>query len=157
VIIDQLNQSWTGVLQFLNGIVVPDWGGLVNLLPIFVVIGVVGPILTLLAFFWFAYLVQKPRLRTTMADHRRRAPLDADGNPVFPPGEPYSPQEQVIYEAGTVRSDSGEALVLACPKCGLVRAAAIDTCGNCGLSFTLRTSTISLRPAGPPPGGSAAA
>ena len=45
----------------------------------------------------------------------------------------------------------------ACPKCGLVRDASIDTCGNCGLAFTLRTSTIAIRPAGPPPGGRAVA
>ena len=30
-------------------------------------------------------------------------------------------------------------------------------CGNCGLAFTIRKSTISIRPAGPPPGGAAVA
>jgi hypothetical protein len=55
------------------------------------------------------------------------------------------------------RSPSGETLVVACPKCSLVRQAADDTCGNCGLSFTLTPTTRSLRPAGPPPGGRAAA
>ncbi len=63
----------------------------------------------------------------------------------------------MIYEAGATRSDSGDPLVLACPKCGLVRTASIDTCGNCGLAFTLRKSTITIRPAGPPPGGAAVA
>ena len=55
------------------------------------------------------------------------------------------------------RSPSGETLVVACPKCSLVRPAVDDTCGNCGLSFTLTPTTRSLRPAGPPPGGRAAA
>ena len=88
---------------------------------------------------------------------RRAAPLDAAGHPVFPAGEPYSPREGVIYEPGVTRSPSGESLVVACPKCSLVRPAAESTCGNCGLSFTLTPTTRSLRPAGPPPDGRAAA
>ncbi len=63
----------------------------------------------------------------------------------------------MIYEPGAVRSPSGESLVVACPKCSLVRPAAEDTCGNCGLAFTLKPTTRSLRPAGPKPGGAAAA
>ena len=45
----------------------------------------------------------------------------------------------MIYEAGATRSESGDELLVACPKCGLVRSAAIDTCGNCGLAFTIRS------------------
>ena len=157
MIIDQINQTWTGVLAFLNGIIVPDWGGLIGLLPIFLLVGVVGPILSLLVLFWFIYVVRKPRLKIAYADPRRAAPLDAAGNPYFPPGEPYSTREAMIYEAGATRSVSGDELVLACPKCGLVRSADIETCGNCGLTFTIRKSTIAIRPAGPPPGGAAVA
>ena len=156
-IVDQVNQTWTGVLSFLNGIIVPDWGGLVGLVPILLLIGVFGPILSLLALFWFIYMVRKPRVKVAFADPRRPAPLDADGNPFFPPGEPYSAREAMIYEAGATRSDSGDDLLLACPKCGLVRSAAIETCGNSGLAFTIRKSTIAIRPAGPPPGGAAVA
>ena len=157
MIVDQLNQAWSSGLQFLNGIVVPDWGSLVNLLPIFLVVGVAGPLLTLVAFFWFVYAVRKPRVAVAVADPRYPIPRDADGNLDFPRGEPYSPTELMVYGPGTVRSDRGEDLLVACPKCGLVRSAAIDTCGNCGLSFTVRTQTITVRPKGPPPGGSALA
>ena len=62
----------------------------------------------------------------------------------------------MIYESGATRSESGEELLVACPKCGLVRSAAIDTCGNCGLSFTITPPTRTIRPAAPPPGGRAA-
>ncbi len=157
MITDQINETWTGVLAYLNGLIVPDWGGLVGLLPIFLVVGVVGPLLSLIVLFWFIYFVRKPRVRTAFADPRRPAPLGADGQPSFPPGEPYSVREAMIYEAGATRSESGDQLVLACPKCGLVRSAAIETCGNCGLTFTIRKSTIAIRPAGPPPGGAAVA
>jgi hypothetical protein len=157
VIIQTLNQFWTDLLAFSASFVTPDWGALIGLLPILLLIFVVGPILTILALAWAHYAFHRPRAKRVFAATRRAAPLDADGRPVFPSGEPYSPSEGVIYEAGAVRSVSGEDLVVACPKCGLVRSAVLDTCGNCGLSFTLKPTTRSLRAAAPPPGGSAAA
>jgi hypothetical protein len=157
VIIDQLEQMWTALLEFSGAFVTPDWGQLVGLLPVFLLIGVVGPILTLLVFAWLVYRVRRPRSRVSFAEFRRLAPRDADGRPLFPAGEPYSLGEGMIYEPGATRSDSGEELVVACPKCGLVRNATLDTCGNCGLSFTLKPTTRALRPAGPRPGGRAAA
>jgi hypothetical protein len=157
VIISQLDQIWTGILQFSAQFITPDWGGLIVLLPIFVLIGVVGPIVTILGLAWLRYGAVRPRRRAAFAELRRLAATDAAGNPVYPAGEPYSTAERMVYEPGATRSASGDALVVACPKCGLVRSAVRDTCGNCGLSFTLKPTTRSLRPAGPPPGGAAAA
>lgn len=157
MIVETLNQLWTALLKFSETFVTPDWGALVGLLPILLLFGVVAPLLTLIILFWVRYGLVRPRLAVAFADPRRTAPRDASGNPVFPTGEPYSPREAVIYEPGMTRSPSGEALVVACPKCSLVRPAAENTCGNCGLTFTLAPTTRSLRPAGPPPGGAAAA
>ena len=155
--IETLQQILADLLAFSASIIVPDWAQLVGLLSVFLLLFVVGPLLTLLALFWVRYAVLKPRPKVAYADPRRAAPLDAAGNPVFPVGEPYSPREGVIYEPGMTRSPTGETLVVACPKCSLVRPAADDTCGNCGLSFTLTPTTRSFRPAGPPPDGRAAA
>jgi hypothetical protein len=157
VIVNQLEQVWNGLLQLTAVFVTPDWKDPVSWLPVLLLVGVVGPLLTLLALGWLRYGIVRPRARTVPADPRRPAPLDAGGRAIYPTGEPYSPREQMIYEPGATRSVSGEDLVVACPKCGLVRSAALDTCGNCGLTFTLRPATRSLRPAGPPPGGAAAA
>jgi hypothetical protein len=157
VIIEQLNTVWTGLLEFSAKFVIPDWGALIALLPILLLIGVVGPLLSLLALTWLRYGALKPRRRVAFTDARRPAPLDELGNPEFPAGEPYSIAEGMIYEPGATRSASGDSLVVACPKCGLVRAAERDTCGNCGLSFALKPITRTLRPAAPPPGGAAAA
>ena len=157
MIINQLNQVWSGILQFSTQFITPDWGGLVVLIPILVLIGVVGPIVTILALAWLRYGAVRPRRRIAFAELRRPAPLDAAGNPVYPAGEAYSTAEGMVYEPGTTRSASGDELVVACPKCGLVRSAVRDACGNCGLSFTLKPTTRSLRPAGPPRGGAAAA
>lgn len=155
--IETIQQFVQNLLDFSEAFIVPDWGGLVGLLPVFLVLFVVGPLVTLLVLAWLRYGILKPRPKVAFADPRRAAPLDADGKPVFPAGEPYSVREGVVYEPGVTRSPSGERLVVACPKCSLVRPADEDTCGNCGLSFTLKPTTRSLRPAGPPPGGRAAA
>jgi hypothetical protein len=156
-VIETLQQILADLLAFSESIIVPDWAQLVGLLSVFLLLFVVGPLLTVLLLFWVRYAIVKPRPKVAYADPRRAAPLDATGNPVFPVGEPYSPREGVIYEPGMTRSPSGETLVVACPKCSLVRPATDDTCGNCGLSFTLTPTTRSFRPAGPPPGGRAAA
>jgi len=157
VIVSQLEQIWNGLLELTAVFVTPDWKDPVSWLPLLLLVGVVGPLLTLLALGWLRYGIVRPRAKASFADPRRPAPRDADGRPVYPTGEPYSPREQMIYEPGATRSASGEDLVVGCPKCGLVRSAALDTCGNCGLTFTLKPITRSLRSAGPPPGGAAAA
>ena len=157
MILETLESWWNSLIELSAMFIIPDWGALIGLLPILLLIGVVGPILTLLALFWFRYLVKRPNAKRVFAEVRRPAPLDEAGNPVFPVGEPYSIREAVIYEPGITRSDAGEELVVACPKCRLVRPAVDTTCGNCGLTFTLQPTTRSLKPAGPPSGGRAAA
>jgi len=157
VILQALDQFWTNLLAFSATFVTPDWGALIGLLPIMLLVFVVGPILTILVLAWVGYEFRKPRTKRVFAPARRAAPIDDLGNAVYPSGEPYSPSEGVIYEPGTIRAATGEGLVVACPKCGLVRSVLLDTCGNCGLSFTLKPITRSLRQAAPPPGGAAAA
>ena len=157
MIADELERIWNQVLDITAVFVTPDWADPISWLPLLLLVGVVGPIVTFLLLFWLRYAIRKPGAKRAFAAERRPAELDAEGRPIYPAGEPYSPLEQMIYEPGATRSASGEDLVVGCPKCGLVRSAAIDTCANCGLSFTLKPTTRSLRPAGPPPGGAAAA
>ena len=157
MILDQLNDLWNSLIEFTGQFVIPDWDALILLLPVFLLIGVVGPLVTLLVLAWMRYRVLRPGVKAGYADLRRPAPGDADGAPVFPVGEPYSLTESMIYEPGATRAVSGETLLVACPKCGLVRTAEVDTCGNCGLTFTITPPTRTLRPAEPPPGGRAAA
>ena len=157
MIVDRLGQIWNGLLGFTAIFVTPDWKDPVSWLPVLLLVGVVGPLLTLTVLAWLRYGAVRPRVKAVFADPRRAPDLDGDGRPVYPAGEPYSPGEQMIYEPGAIRSFSGEDLVVGCPKCGLVRRAGMASCGNCGLSFTLKPTTRSLRRAGPPPGGAAAA
>ena len=155
--IDALNQAWTQLLTFITNLVIPDWGALVNLLPIFLLVGVVGPIVTLLAVYWFVYAVRRPRTRVRFDDGARPALLEA-GLPAFPPGRPYCPRHDLVHPPGVTACEvDGEPLAVVCPMCGLGRQAEIDTCGNCGLVLKVVPRARALSPAGPPPGGAAVA
>jgi len=157
VIVDQLTSIWNSFIDLTSKLVTPDWNALVALIPVFLVVAVVGPLLTLLALAWFVYVIRKPRTRLVFEDGPRAAPLDAAGRPVYPPGEPYSPSTGLVYPPGTIRDDAGDLLHVICPMCGLGRAAEIDTCTNCGLVLKVIPRARALRPSGPPAGGAAAA
>jgi hypothetical protein len=159
-IIEQLSNLWNQILAFLAPLVIPDWGALVGLLPIFVVVGVLGPVLSLLALVWLIYMIRKPRTKLTLIEGPRPAALDASGRPIYPSGYPYCARDALIYPSGaTVCDRCHEELVVTCPKCGIGRPARIDTCPNCGLILKIdRSAQVrALVPTGPPPGGAAAA
>lgn len=157
-ITDQLANLWNQLLDLTSKLVIPDWGSLIGLMPIFLVIAVLGPLLSLLALAWFVYVVRRPRAHVTYEDGPREAPRGADGRPEFPAGEPYCLAHALVYSSGTTRCPiDGEILSVICPKCGLGRSAELDTCGNCGLVLKIIPRSRALRPAGPPPGGAALA
>ena len=156
--IEQLEAMWHQLIDLMAFFIIPDWNDPISWLPWLLLIGVVGPLLTLVVLFWLRYVIVKPRVKTSFVETRRSAPLDADGKPVFPVGEPYCGRDRLIYEPGlTSCTECGDDLLVACPKCSLVRSAEIRTCGNCGLTFTLQPRTRQVTPAGPPPGGAAVA
>ena len=157
-VIDAISKAWSDFLAFLSTIIIPDWTGLIALMPVFIVIGVVGPLLTLAVLAWLGYEVTKPRARVRYDEGVKVAPLDYLGQPIFPAGEPYCPTDGLIYPSGTVRCErDGTTLSVQCPKCSLVREAAVDTCGNCGLILKIAPRAMIVATDGPPPGGAAAA
>lgn len=155
---DAIGQLFQGLIDFLEPILIPDWRALLDLLPLFLLLGVVGPILSLLVLGWFIYIVGRPRSRIP---YQRPAPELArlvEGQPVYPPGEPYCSLDRLVYPFGATRcATCGRDLAVVCPKCGTGRQALIDTCGTCGLVLKIDRGVPALRPAGPPPGGAAAA
>ncbi|HXI46547.1 MAG TPA: hypothetical protein VNH13_09615 [Candidatus Acidoferrales bacterium] len=151
---DAIGQLVQKLLDLLGPIVSPDWGALVGLLPIFLVIGVVGPILSLIALGWFIYVVRAPRTRVPYVEPAPVAARLVDGVPQYPAGEPYCPVDQLVYPFGATRCERcGRDLAVTCPKCGVGREATIDTCGKCGLVLKIEPRMRQLQPAGPPPGG----
>lgn len=155
---DAIGQIFQHVIDFLTPILIPDWKALVNLLPIFLVIGVVGPLVSLLVLGWIVYIAGKPRSRIPYTEPVPVPAQIVDGAPVYPSGEPYCAFDQLVYPFGATRCEScGRDLAVICPKCTTGRQAFIDTCGTCGLVLRIDHAVPALRPAGPPPGGAAAA
>ena len=76
---------WTAFLDWLQTILVPDWSGLIQLLPILLIAGVVGPGLTLLALYWL-YVFATNRRGKVRYDEPTAEPAArlADGTPVLP-------------------------------------------------------------------------
>jgi hypothetical protein len=155
---DAIGQLGQRILDLLHPIILPDWSALIGLLPVLLLLGVVGPIVTLLVLGWIVYGLRRPRARIPYVEP---APVPAqlvEGVPQYPAGEPYCPVDRLVYPFGTTRCRTcGRDLAVRCPKCGTGREATVDTCGTCGLVLRIETRVRGLQPAGPPPGGAAAA
>ena len=158
-VVDQIGKLWSDFLAFLSTLIIPDWASLIALLPLFVLIGLVGPLLTLAILAWLGYGVTKPRTKVTWNNEETKvAPRDHLGRPIVPAGEPYCPRDGLIYPFGTQRCDVYKTnLLIRCPKCEVVREAVISTCGNCGLELKIQPRAMIVATDGPPPGGAAAA
>ena len=155
---DAIGQLFQGLIDFLEPILIPDWRALLDLLPLFLLLGVVGPIISLLVLGWFVYIVGKPRSRIPYQPPAPQPARLVDGQLVYPRGEPYCSFDRLVYPFGETRcATCGRDLAVVCPKCGTGRQALIDTCGTCGLVLKIDRGVPALRPAGPPPGGAAAA
>lgn len=155
---DAIGQLFQGIIDFLTPILIPDWKALIDLLPVFLLIGVVGPLLSLLVFGWVVYILTKPRGRIPYTDPQPRPARIVDGARLYPPGEPYCAFNQLVFPPGETRcAECGRDLAVICPKCGTGRQALVDTCGTCGLVLRIDRTVPALQPAGPPPGGAAAA
>jgi hypothetical protein len=157
-VLDQIQKLWGDFIAFVSKLVIPDWPGLIGLLPVLVLIGVVGPLLTLGVLAWLGYGISKPRTKVTYQEGTRVAPRDHVGRIIAPSGEPYCPRDGLIYPTGAHRCDVDRTnLLLRCPKCEVVRDAAISTCGNCGLAISIEPRALIVSTDGPPPGGAAVA
>jgi len=158
MLIDALENIWNQILDTTSLFVIPDWGSVIGLLPILIFLGVVGPLVTFTFLGIAVYQLRKPRVKVTYDEGSRRAELDADGQPIFPPGLPHCRRDALIFPSGAVRCDvSNEPLTVSCPMCGVGREAQIDTCGNCGLVLKIENRAVAVRRGRPKPGGAAVA
>ena len=153
---------WTYFLTWLTTVIVPNWTELVNMLPFWVVLGIAGPIVSLIVLAWVWHFLRKPRARIEKGQPAGvPAPLGADGLPMFPANVPYCLEHSIIYPSTDVRcAVDGTDLSVRCPVDGTVRDASIQTCSGCGTRFVLGASSVPaliVRHAGPPEGGAAVA
>jgi hypothetical protein len=153
---------WTSFLDWLTSVMVPAWGELIALLPFFIVLGVVGPIVTLVVLMWAWYLLRR---RRGVVHHGQlqpgAAPLGAGGEPHFPANVPYCESHRLIFPPrAKVCSVDGGSLSVICPVDGTVRVAEISECSACGTRYVLGATApaaIVISSDGPPTGGAAVA
>lgn len=157
---EQPVDPWTAFLNWLQTILVPDWNGLINLLPILLILGVLGPGLSLLAVYWMYVRMTTKRGKVNIDEPTPEpAGRAADGTPIYPPNVPYCPTHELIYPA-TYRAceiDRAE-LMVRCPVDETVRVAAQSLCRTCGTRYQLGASLapVVIRRQGRPPAGGAA-
>ena len=117
-IVDALESFWYGLLDLTSKFVIPDWGALIALLPVFLLIGVLGPILSLLLLVHVIYFLRKPRAPLGEPPGPVAAQIAADGKPVVPRGEPFCYRDALVYPANATRCEvCGDDLTVRCPKC----------------------------------------
>jgi len=154
--------AWTTFLEWLSTLVIPDWNGLFHVLPLLVIAGLTGPILSLLLLYWLYHFLIDRRGRVEIAEHEPvAAELAADGTAVFPPNTPYCVEHQLVYPANARTCNvDGDELVVRCPVDGNVRAASETLCRVCGTRYHLGASLSPVavkRTRRPPEGGAAVA
>ncbi len=154
--------AWTTFLEWLATIIIPDWNGLIHLLPILLILGLTGPILSLLLFYWLYHAFIDRRGKVDIGE---LAPIPAeyrsDGTPIFPVNTPYCIEHELIYP-GTARNcdiDRAE-LTVRCPVDDTARTAGEQLCRVCGTRYQLGASlapVVVKRRRRPPEGGAAIA
>lgn len=156
------SDPWTAFLDWLSTVLVPAWGELISLLPYLIIIGIIGPILTIIALLWAYHLVSRRRGKVDRSlPQPVAAPVGDDGRPVFPVNQPYCEEHALVFPPRAKEcSVDGNALEVTCPVDGTVREAGIDTCTGCGTKFKLGAasgSSVVRSTDGPPEGGAAVA
>ncbi|MBA3779462.1 MAG: hypothetical protein H0X16_09230 [Chloroflexi bacterium] len=156
------DSAWTSFLDALEKLLVPDWNDYVALLPIAVLLGLIGPIISLLALVWLHHWFTRRRGRVRYADLQPvAAERDELGAFVFPPNTPYCPRDGLLYPPTATRCNmEGDELLVRCPVDSATRVAGEQLCRVCGTRYVLGASTTGVavqRRHGPPEGGAAVA
>jgi hypothetical protein len=151
---------WTAFLDWLATILIPDWNGLIQLLPLLLILGLIGPILSLLALYWLYVRATTRGGKVRIEEPQpEAAPLNADGTPAFPANVPYCISHALIYPQTRRECEiDGEELQVRCPVDDTVRVAGQQLCRTCGTRYQLGASLapVVIRSHGRPPAGGAA-
>jgi hypothetical protein len=151
---------WTSFLDWLQSLIVPDWNALIQMLPLLVILGLVGPILSLMMLMQLRYLMHRRRGRVRFDEPEPiPAQLANDGEPIFPANVPFCEAHAVLYPGKVSRCEiDGVELSVRCPVDGTVRPATQQVCRACGTRYVLGASQAPqrVRHAGRPPEGGAA-
>jgi hypothetical protein len=151
---------WSAFLEWLSTILIPDWNGLIGLLPILLILGVIGPGLSLLVLYWIYVRAREKRGRVRYDESQPTLiAANADGSFTYPANAPYCPQHHLVYPATAQGCEIDRAdLLVRCPVDDTVRPAGQQLCRSCGTRYQLGASLapVVVRRRGAPPAGGAA-
>ncbi len=152
--------GWTQILDTLERLIVPNWSDWIALLPLLLLIGVLGPILSLLALAWLHHSLTRRRFRVRYTEPEPVAGLlDEDGTLIVGPNTPYCARHALIYPPTVTTCDvDHEELTVRCPVDETPRTARQQVCRTCGTRYVLGASqsALTVRRTGRPPQGGAA-
>lgn len=156
------SDPWTSFLEWLQSLIVPEWDSLIAMLPLFLILGVAGPILTLMALSAMRYRMHREKGRVKIAEPDPwPAEIGEDGLPIFPVNTPFCEEHALIYPPGArVCEIDGTDLTVKCPVDGTLRLADQQLCRACGTRYVLgasKTAVVVRRTGRPPEGGAAIA
>lgn len=156
------SDPWTTFLDWLTTVLVPSWGELIGLMPYLVVIGIIGPIITIVALLWVWYLLHRTRGKVRREEAQAiAAPREQDGTAAFAANVPYCEEHALIYPPRATHCEIDRAdLSVTCPVDGTVRTASIQVCPGCGTRYELGPTSsplVVVSSSGPPEGGAAVA
>ena len=164
---DDLKTGLEGIFQtfidLTSKVILPDWGDVVTqLLPIALLVGLVGPILTILIAAWAYQTARRPRFRVRATEVAPvPVPRDEAGEAIVPANVPFCSRDGLLYPPRTARCPvCGDGLTVRCPVDDTLRTASLETCSACGTRYVLGASDTALavrRSSGPPQGGAAVA
>jgi hypothetical protein len=157
-----IGDIWDAILGVLAIFLIPDWDLLIGLLPVLLLLGVLGPVLTLLMLGWAWHWMTRRRGRVRIADMEPVAgERDAAGALIVGDNVPFCSRDGLIYPPNiSVCEICREELSVRCPVDGTTRSARQQLCRSCGTKYVLGASSSLItvrRKAGPPPGGAAVA
>ncbi len=151
---------WTSFLNWLQTLIVPDWNAIIQMLPLLLILGVIGPILSLMMLGQVWYLLHRRRGHVRVAEiEPTPAERNADGDAVFPPNVPFCETHAIVYPPNARSCEiDGADLSVRCPIDDTVRGADQQLCRACGTRYVLGVSQAPLvvRRTGHPPAGGAA-
>ncbi|MEO7118868.1 MAG: hypothetical protein ABIZ34_07850, partial [Candidatus Limnocylindrales bacterium] len=125
---------WTSFLAWLQSLIVPDWNAVISILPLLLVLGVVGPILSLMMLMQVWYLLHRQRGHVRVADaDARPAERGSEGDPIFAANVPFCEKHALVYPANIriCEIDRVE-LSVRCPIDSTTRPATQELCRACG-------------------------
>lgn len=151
---------WTAFLQWLSTIIIPDWNGLIGLLPILLILGVTGPGLTFLFLYWVYVRLKDQRGKVRFDEPEPIViPANAGATYSYPPNAPYCPTHHLVFPATAHEcAIDRDELMVRCPIDDTVRVAGQELCRTCGTRYQLGASLapVVVRRRGAPPAGGAA-